>query len=118
MTSFKEMVDRDNSRTFMNTDEFAETHDIEYDGVVYPEVDCVITRLKERDRNSPVKDHGQGIYLVTARFHCPIDSLGGYVPERGTIIKISDEGFWRDYYVAQSGCDLKMINLELEAMDE
>lgn len=116
--SFKDGVAADNVRVFMNIGEFAETHDIRYDGEVYKDVDCVITRLKERDRNPAVKDHAQGIYMVTARFHCPLDALGGNIPEKGTKIAISDDDFWREYYVALSGCDLQMINLDLEAMDE
>ena len=116
--SFKDSVAADNFNVFMNDSEFAEVHDIEYDGVIYPDVTCVITRLKERDRNAPVKDHAQGIYLVSSRFHCPIDSLGGHVPEKGTVLKISDEGFWREFYVAQAGCDLEMLNIDLEGMDE
>ena len=116
--SFKDMVAADNSKVFMNLDEFAEVHDIQYDGELYEDVKCVITKLKEKDRNSAVKDHAQGIYLVTSVFHCPLDALGGNVPERGTKIRISDDDFWRDFYVAQSGCDLGMIRLELEALDE
>lgn len=117
--SFKDMVAADNSRVFMNLDEFAETHDIQYDGETYEDVSCVITKLKEKDRNAAVKDHAQGIYLVNAIFHCPLESLGGNIPERGCKIRISDgEDFWRDFYVAQSGCDLGMIRLELEALDE
>ena len=116
--SFKDMVAADNTKVFMNTDEFAETHDINYDGETYEDVKCVITQLKEKDRNAAVKDHAQGIYLVSTIFHCPLESLDGNVPEKGTKFSISDEGFWRDFYVAQSGCDLGMIRLELEALDE
>ena len=46
--SFKDMVAADNAKVFMNLDEFAETHDIEYDGETYEEVACVITQLKEQ----------------------------------------------------------------------
>lgn len=117
--SFKDMVARENAQIFMNLDEFAETHDVVYDGVVYAGISCVITQLKQQDR--PVfttRDHAQGIYLVTSVFHCPLEALGGNVPEKGTVIKISDDDFFRKYYVAQSGCDLGMIRLELEAFDE
>jgi len=116
--SFRDMVAADNARVFMNLDEFAETHDIQYDGETYEDVSCVITKLKEQDRSTSFKDHAQGIYLVTAIFHCPLESIGGTVPEKGTKIKISDEDFMREFYVAQSGCDLGMVRLELEALDE
>ena len=116
--SFKDMVNEDNSSIFMNLDEFAETHDIEYDGETYEDVSCVISQLKEQDRVTKMRDHGQGIYLVTSIFHCPLEALGGVVPEKGTKIAISDDDFMREFYVAEAGCDLGMIRLELEAMDE
>lgn len=116
--SFKDTVRRDNTRTFMNQGEFAEKHSIIYDGETYPDVSCVITQLKAKDRTTTVKDHAQGVYLVSSIFHCPLESLDGHVPEKGAKIRISDDDFWRDFYVAQSGCDLDMIRLELEALDE
>lgn len=116
--SFKDMVARDNAAVFMNLGEFAEEHDIVYDHEEYKQVSCVISQLKEQDRTTTMRDHGQGVYLVTAIFHCPKDALDGNIPEKGTKIGISDEDFMRWYYVAQSGCDLGMIRLELEALDE
>lgn len=116
--SFKDMVAADNAAVFMNLSEYAETHTVEYDGKTYEEVVCVISQLKEQDRGASGKDHGQGIYLVSSIFHCPIGALEGVVPEKGMKIRIDDEGFMRTFYVAQSGCDLGMIRLELEALDE
>ena len=116
--SFKDMVHEDNVTVFMDLDEYAETHTIRYDGETYEDVPCVISQLKEQDRTTKMRDHGQGIYLVTSIFHCPLASLGGNVPEKGTKIAISDGDFMREFYVAESGCDLDMIRLELEALDE
>lgn len=115
---FKEMVAADNVHVFMNENTFAEQHDVWYEGETYKEISCVITQLKEKDRTTTMRDHAQGIYLVTSIFHCPAESLGGNVPEKGSKIKISDGHFMREFYVAQSGCDLGMIRLELEALDE
>lgn len=115
--SFRDMVANDNSNVFMNQDEFADKHTILYDGEAYEDVLCVISKLKEQDRTTKMRDHGQGIYLVSSVFHCPLEVLGK-VPELGTKIGISDGNFMRWYYVAQSGCDLGMIRLELEALDE
>lgn len=116
--TFNDMVAGDNVDVFMNADEFAEVHDIEYDGETYENVTCVITQLKEQERSTTMRDHGQGIYRVTAIFHCPIADIGGKVPEKGIRIGISDDDFMRYYYIAQSGCDLDMVRLELEALDE
>ena len=115
--SFKDSMHTDN-QIFLNLDEFGEVHDIWYDGETYEDVPCVISQLKEQDRVTKMRDHGQGIYLVTSIFHCPLEALEGHVPEKGTKIAISDEDFMREFYVAESGCDLGMIRLELEALDE
>ena len=116
--SFKDMVAADNTSVFMNLEEFAETHDIRYDGVTYYDVSCTITKLKEQNRPTKMRDHGQGIYLVSAIFHCPLESLNGNIPEKGTLFSVSDESFMKDYYVAESSCAMGMIRLELEARDE
>lgn len=117
--SFRDMVESDNHAVFMNLDEYADRHTIRYDGETYENVPCVISQLKAQDRTIPTVDHAQGIYLVTAICHFPLSSLDNIIPEKGGRIDISDEtGFLRRYYVAQSGCDLGMVRLELEAYDE
>ena len=117
--SFRDMVEQDNHTVFSNTDEFCDLRTVWYDGEVYDEVPVTMTQLKEKDRTVTMRDHAQGIYLVTAIVHFPKDKLGGHVPEKGAKIAISDEDeFAREYYVAQSGCDLGMVRLELEAYDE
>ena len=113
------MVESDNNTVFMNTEEYADLHTVRYDGNLYKEVPCVISQMKAQDRNVPTADHAQGIYLVTAVCHFPLSKLDNIIPEKGKRIDISDEtGFMKRYYVAQSGCDLGMVRLELEAYDE
>jgi len=117
--TFREIVAQDNVKVFGNTNEFADLRTIYYDGEKYEEVPVVMTKLKEKDRTVPVKDHAQGFYLVTAIVHFPVEYLDGHVPENGSKISISDdEAFDREYYVAQSSCDLGMVRLELEEYDE
>lgn len=118
--SFREMVEQDNHTVFSNTSEYADLRTVWYDGDRYDEVPVTMTKLKEKDRTvTTQKNHAQGIYLVTAIVHFPKDKLGGRVPEKGAKISISeDDGFGMQYYVAQSGCDLGMVRLELEAYDE
>lgn len=117
--SFREMVEADNLSVFSNLDEFAESRTIVYDGETYEEVPCVISQLKSKDRPVVAADHAQGIYFVTAIVHFSAVKLGGYVPEKGSRIKIDDDtGFYHSYYVAQAGCDHGMVRLELEAYDE
>ena len=113
------MVAADNFKVFSNTSEFADLRIITYDGETYDNVPCTISQLKAKDRVIPTKDHAQGLYMVTAICHFPLESLDGNVPEKGSKIGITDDtDFLRYYYVAQSSCDMGMVRLELEAYDE
>ena len=117
--SFRDMVLQDNESTFCNVDEFGDLRTIVYDGETYKDVPCVMSKMKEKDRQAHTKDHAQGIYSVTATIHFPVDKLGGFVPEKGCKITITDEtGFPYPYYVAQNDCEHGMVRLELEAYDE
>ena len=71
MSKFKDMVARDNARTFMNLDEFAEKRIVVYDGVTYDGEDhagipVVLSGLKEKDRRQLMSDHIQGLFLVSS----------------------------------------------------
>ena len=125
--SFKDMVAADIRKVFLNTDEIAELRTVRYDGMDYdgPEhrgIPIVLTGLKEQDRRQLVTDHAQGLYLVASVLHCALDDLGGKQPEKGQRISINDEegggGFFREFYVASSVCELGMLRVELEAIDE
>lgn len=121
------MVAADIRKVFLNTDEFAELRTVRYDGMDYdgPEhrgIPIVLTGLKEQDRRQLVPDHAQGLYLVASVLHCALDDLGGKQPEKGQRISINDEegggGFFREFYVASSVCEMGMLRVELEAVDE
>lgn len=125
--SFKDMVAADIRKVFLNTDEFAELRTVRYDGVDYdgPEhrgIPIVLTGLKEKDRRQLVTDHAQGLYLVASVLHCALEDLDGKQPEKGQRISINDEegggGFFREFYVASSVCEMGMLRVELEAVDE
>jgi len=124
MSGFRDMVAADSKNVFMNADEFADTRTIIYDGVTYQDIPIVLSGLKEQDRNQLVttSDHAQGLYLVSSVLHCAAADLGGATPEKGQRIKINDEegggGFFREFYVASSVCEIGMLRVELEAIDE
>lgn len=122
MSGFKEMVAADNRNVFLNPGEFADRRTVIYDGVTYPDVPIVISGLKEKDRRQLASDHVQGLYLVSAVLHCSISDLGGHQPEKGQRLKINDQdgggGFFREFYVASSVCEMGMLRVELEAIDE
>ena len=118
MSSFKNMVEADNKKVFVNDSEFAELHTIIYDDVTYEDIPVVMSGIKEKDRRQLVADHIQGLYLVTTVIHCAASDLGGVVPERGMKIKINDGDFFREFYVASSVNEMGMLRVELEAIDE
>ena len=122
MSGFKDMVAADIHNVFLNTDEFAELRTIRYDGEEYVDIPIVLTGLKEQDRRQLQSDHVQGLYLVTSVLHCALSDLGGKQPEKGGRIEVNDEegggGYFRRFYVASSVCEMGMLRVELEAIDE
>ena len=120
--SFKDSVAFDNHNVFLNIDEFAEFRTVIYDGHTYEDIPIVLSGLKEKDRRALVNDHAQGLYQVTSVLHCALSDLDGNKPEKGQRIKINDEegggGFFYEFYVASSVCEMGMLRVELEAIDE
>ncbi len=115
--SFKDSMAADIA-VFLNCSEFAELHDIQYDGTLYEDVPCLLTHVQQVDRSTKMSDHAQGVYLATISLHFDINDLDGNLPEKGAVISVSDDDFMRDYYVAVSRIAEGMAILELEALDE
>lgn len=127
---FKDTVAADNLGVFMNTEEFADYRTIIYDGETYDGaedyegrgVPIVLTGLREKDRTTTVSDHAQGLYRVSSVLHMRAEDLGGHQPEKGAKISINDQegggGFFRDFYVSFSTCEMGMLRVELEGVDE
>lgn len=120
--SFKDSVAADNLNVFMSTADFAEKRTLKYDGSTYTDKPIVLSGLKEQDRHTTQSDHAQGIYRVTAVLHMRKSDLGNVQPEQGSKISINNRegggGFFREYYVASSICEMGMLRVELEAIDE
>lgn len=120
--SFKESVEDDIKSVFLNTDEFAETHTVLYDGEEYADIPVVLTKTKENERPAVISDV-QGIHLVTAVAHIARSDLGGVIPEQKRHIEISDgcalgRTFYQKYRIITSDCEMEMLRLELGAYDE
>ena len=86
------------------------------------DIPIVMSGLKEKDRRQLMSDHLQGLYLVSSVLHCAAADLGGNQPEKGNRIRINDTegdgGFFKEFYVASSVCEMGMLRVELEAIDE
>lgn len=122
MSGFKDMVAEDVHSVFLNLDEFGEKRTIRYDGEEYANIPIVLSGAKEQARKQLQDDHVQGLYLVTTVLHCAVDDLGGNQPEKGMRVWINDRegggGFFREFRVVTSVCEMGMLRVELEAIDE
>ena len=120
--SFKDMVAADLKSVFLNLDEFAVKRTVKFDGETYQDIPIVLTKTKEKDRRQTVKDHAQGLYIVSAVLHCAMSDIGGIQPEQGQLLKVNDKegggGFFHEYYVASSDVEMGMLRVELEGVDE
>ncbi|WP_297199816.1 hypothetical protein [uncultured Flavonifractor sp.] len=122
MSSFQEAVARDVHGVFLNVEEFAQIRTVRYDGQEYLDIPIVLSDRKEEARRQLQSDHVQGLYQVSAVLHCARSDLGGNQPEQGARLSVNDRegggGYFRSFYVAASGCEMGMLRVELEAMDE
>ena len=123
MMGFKDMVEEDNKRVFLNQSEFADIHTVKYDGDTYADIPVLLIKAKELKRPVTITDHRQGVHLVTVTAYMARRDLNGVIPEQKRRISIDDgealgETFFRDYRIVTSDCENGMITLELEAHDE
>lgn len=119
MSTFREIVAADNHEIFMNLEELAEKRSVRYDGTLYEGVSVVLMGAEEQARKQLTHDHAEGLYRVTDVLYCPGDSLGGRTPEQGSTLELSVDGvFFHRYRVERSVCELGMLEVELEAIEE
>lgn len=121
--TFKEMVAADNKSVFLNLKEFADLHNIVYDGQTYFEIPVLLTKVRQSERPIVAGDNAEGLFLVSAVAHIDLKDMDGVIPEKGQKIEIDDgmalgHPFYRKYRVVTSDCEMGMIVLELEAYDE
>lgn len=122
MSGFREMVQGDIGRVFLDDNAFADRRTVILDGETFTDIRVLLCSMKDRVREVPNDDHVQGLYLATANLHCSADDLGGKLPEKGQKLQINDRegggGFFQSYYVASSVCEMGMLKIGLEAIDE
>ncbi len=121
--SFKDQLAADVKNVFLNANEFAETHNVKYDGVLYENIPVVLTKIKERNRQAFKDDIMQGVYQVGAVAHIALSDLNGVVPEHGHEIRIDDKSspdnpYYVQYRIVTSDCECGMVTLELEDYDD
>jgi len=122
--SFRDSVEADIKKVFLNRDEFAVRRTVKYDKKRYRDIPIVLTGIKEKDRRLIISDHdhAEGLYLVTAVLHCAVKDLGGCQPKKGLFLKINDRaggrGFYREFRVASSVVEAGMLRAELEEIGE
>ena len=60
--SFKDRVNRDIGKVFLDTRFFAENRTIRYDGEEYPDIPVSLQETGEDERQPKADDHAQGFY--------------------------------------------------------
>lgn len=126
MSGFKDMLNRDIHKAFLNVDEFAERRTVKYDGETYDGsehegIPVVLIGPVDKEREQLKDDHVQGLHLVTHTLYCALEDLGGKLPKQGKSIQINtreDGKFFRKYYIAASALEVGMLHVELEEMDD
>ena len=118
--SFKSSVQDDIKRVFLNNDEFAEKHDVIYDGQTFLQIPILLTQIKQSE--STVND-AEGLYIVSAVAHIALSDMRDIIPEQDQHIRIDDgtalgHPFFREYKIVTSSCDAGMIVLELQVYGE
>ena len=58
---FKDMVKSDIANVLMNTEEFAESHTVKYDGDVYEDIPIILQRVKQYE--TELKKRGYKVHL-------------------------------------------------------
>lgn len=116
--SFKDRVNRDIGKVFLDTRFFAENRTIHYDNEEYADIPVSLQEPGEEKRQQREDDHAQGFYLCRAVLFCAREALGGRLPEQGTWLEISSEenpDFFDRYRVGAASCEMGMLRVELEA---
>ena len=117
--SFKDRVNRDIGKVFLDTRFFAENRTIRYDGEEYPDISVVLEGPVQEKRDRLTDDHVRGLHMMTAVLYCALEGLGGMVPKQGDSLEITTrEGgnFFQEFYVAAATSNMGMLHIELEAM--
>jgi hypothetical protein len=118
------MVEAANKNVFLSTDKFADLRTVKYNGKSYVDIPIILAKLRETDKPVTTGQDGgvQGLFRVSAVLRCAQSDLDGAEPEQGQRIEINHQegggGFFSDYTVVTSGCDMGMLRLELGAVDE
>ena len=126
MSGFKDMLNRDIHKVFLNVDEFAERRTVKYDGETYdgPEhegIPVVLIGPVDKEREQLKDDHVQGLHLVTHTLYCAKEDLGGKLPKQGKSLQVNTRKggkFFRRYRIAASADEMGMLRIELEEMDD
>ena len=109
--SFKDSVAADIG-VFLNVEEFAETMDVVYEGVLYS-IPVVLEKNQTEDRKHNQTDFMQGVFPVTKVAYLAETDIG-VIPKQGSFISIDDY----EYRIATSDVEMGVIRLGLEAYDE
>lgn len=121
MSGFKDMINRDIHKVFLNVDEFAETYTIKYDGKIYEDVAVSLQELSVSERDRQLNsDYAQGLYKDSTTMYCAAADLGGRRLMKGSPIEIIRRAngmrITKKYIITACSCEMGMIQAELGAV--
>ncbi|MCI9224993.1 MAG: hypothetical protein HFE91_05960 [Acutalibacter sp.] len=114
--SFKERLERDISKVFLDTRFFAEERTIRYDGEEYRNVPTSLQKTGEDERQPKADDHAQGFHLEQAVLFCARSDLAEAMPEQGAWLEINSPeapDFFERYKIISSFCEMGMLKVGL-----
>ena len=113
MKNFKEMLDKDLSRTFYNTEEFAEIRKVKYDGNNY-NIPVIFDSEETKDRNKGSNnDNAEGIHKRYVVVRMQLSDLGKE-PRHGARLWIDN-----DLYIIDGvRNEYNELIIDLERFDE
>ncbi|MEG0941912.1 MAG: hypothetical protein RSE64_08455 [Oscillospiraceae bacterium] len=112
MSGFKDMVESDVAKVLQNVNEFAELHQIVYDGKTFT-ANIVLDNTAQKDRPTIVSDNAEGLFIVTTTLYAAFANLQ-CVPKKGQRIWVDND----EYYIVTSSCEIGQIALGLRRFDE
>lgn len=119
---FKDMVAQDVQNVFLNTAEFAEYYNVQYDGTEYCHIPIVLEKMRDEERQVYKDESSMGVYRKLLTAYLSPESLNGKIPEQGHEIRISSgksSNWYRDlYHIIEVDVEDGMLRIALEAYDD
>lgn len=114
--NFKDVVARDIKTVFHNSNEFAETQTVIYNGKEYT-IPVILDRTEAKDRKKTIHDHAEGIFVSDLVAYIAYEDIK-VIPRKDRKIEIGTDDCLELYNIIGVQHEDGEIILDLEMMDE